>query len=220
MAKKFEKRFGELSTQFDAVKATRRCESGGGRFPDQYFVDSAALLNWRVKVKNLLEMACGATSAHFTSFEKVEAENHHSGAWGLCEKLGAVFLAAKEDYEGGYLISLKSLVQAEVFDDELDQARELLSKGYALPAAVIAGVVLETTIKVLCNRNGIPLGKFEAMNEALVKADVHNGLQKKQLTALAGVRNAAAHGDTEVFKGADVKSMIEDIHRFVANAMS
>ena len=43
----------------------------------------------------------------------------------------------------GYLNSVRNLVQAEVFESELDQARELLSGGYSSAAAVVAGVVLD-----------------------------------------------------------------------------
>jgi hypothetical protein len=57
-------------------------------------------------------------------------------------KLKAVFDTAREDFEGGYLISFRNLVQAEVFESELDQAKELQSAGYKVAAAVIAGVIL------------------------------------------------------------------------------
>jgi hypothetical protein len=57
-------------------------------------------------------------------------------------KLKVVFDTAREDFEGGYLISFRNLVQAEVFESELDQAKELQSAGYKVAAAVIAGVIL------------------------------------------------------------------------------
>ena len=40
------------------------------------------------------------------------------------KELKAIFAAAKEDYEGGYLNSFQNLVQAEVFGTELDQAKK------------------------------------------------------------------------------------------------
>ena len=54
-----------------------------------------------------------------------------------------------DDYKGGYLISIKNLIQADVFDSQLEQATELLSSGYKLAAAVIAGVVIETALRDL-----------------------------------------------------------------------
>lgn len=41
------------------------------------------------------------------------------GACQLDAKVRAVFNAARDDYEGGYLTSFKSLVQADVFDNGL-----------------------------------------------------------------------------------------------------
>jgi hypothetical protein len=128
----------------------------------------------------------------------------------------AVFLAAKEDFEGGYLNSLRNLVQAEVFTSELEQAEELLKSGYATAAAVIAGVVLETTLRDLCTARGIPHGKLDKMNADLAKDGAYNTTQQKRITALAGIRNSAAHGKPEEFTPADVKGMIEDVERFLA----
>jgi len=88
-------------------------------------------LGWRVKARNLLSQACGAESEHYKDFQRLEgnpgmfAASSHS----FMQRLKAVFLAAKEDYEGGYLRSIRSLVHAELFDDELEQARELQASG-------------------------------------------------------------------------------------------
>jgi hypothetical protein len=127
----------------------------------------------------------------------------------------AVFRAAREDFEGGYLSSLRSIVQAEVFDSELDQAGELAEKGFILPAAVVAGVVLETTLRELCDRRSLPQGKLDRMNADLAKVGVYNKLVQKRITALADIRNSAAHGHPDQFTAQDVKDMIRDVERLV-----
>jgi RiboL-PSP-HEPN len=131
--------------------------------------------------------------------------------------LKAVFNAAKEDFEGGYLSTTRSLAQAEVFDDELEQARELQSKGYKDAAAVVAGVVLETTLRELCTRAGISHGKLDKMNSDLAKAGVYNVLNQKRITTLADIRNSAAHGKLDNFTPDDVDNMIRDVEKFVAD---
>jgi len=103
------------------------------------FIDSYLLLSWKVKVRNLLSKLCGEDSQYFKQFER--KENGHT-TYGMFKAFKAVFLAAKEDFEGGYLSSLKTLVQAEVFDSQFEQANEFFSSGYYTAAAVIAGVVL------------------------------------------------------------------------------
>ena len=58
--------------------------------------------------------------------------------------------------EGGYLKSVRSLVHAELFDEELEQARELLASRYTVAAAVVARVVLETTLRTLYMKRSWP----------------------------------------------------------------
>src|SRR5690606_16473509 len=191
MTKLFEKRFSELESQVISIEATkqRRHSEYSGSYDH---VDDNLILNWQVKVKNLLSNLCGEDSQHFTAFIESGKATSFSSNYTILQQMKAVFMAAKEDFEGGYLNSVRNLVQAEVFDNELDQAKELLSSGYAAAAAVIAGVVLETTLRNMCRDNGIPLGKLDKMNADLTKQGVYNSLTQKRITALAGVRNSAA----------------------------
>jgi hypothetical protein len=131
--------------------------------------------------------------------------------------LRAVLLAAKDDFEGGYFAGLKALVQSEVFDSELEQAEELVSAGYATAAAVIAGVVLETTLREMCNAHRLQIGKLDKMNADLAKAGAYNKFRQKQTTVLADIRNSAAYGDTQGLKKEDVVSMLQDMQSFLAD---
>jgi hypothetical protein len=165
-------------------------------------------------------MACGTDSEHYGQFVKSEEQKRiGSTNFSGLKELKAVFLAAKEDYEGGYMNSFRNLVQAEVFDGELDQARELLSGGYSSAAAVVAGVVLETTLRQLCTDKGIPIGKLDRMNTELAKAGTYNLLVQKRITALADIRNNAAHGHPEQFKENDVSDMISYVESFVSKQL-
>ena len=127
-----------------------------------------------------------------------------------------MFLAAKEDYEGGYTRSTRSPVDAELFDDELEQAKELLASGYKTASAVVAGVVLETTLRKLCGDRNIGVGKLDKMNADLAKDGLYDKLVQKRITVLADIGKKAAHGDTG-FTHADVEGMIADVERFVSD---
>ena len=219
MTKIFERRFSELESQVISIEATkqRRHSEYSGSYDH---IDDNLILNWQVKVKNLLSNLCGEDSQHFTAFIEAGKASSFTSNYTILQQMKAVFMAAKEDFEGGYLNSVRNLVQAEVFDNELDQAKELLGSGYAAAAAVIAGTVLETTLRNMCSDNGLPLGKLDKMNADLTKQGVYNNLIQKRITALAGVRNSAAHGKTEEFNKDDVHSMINEIERFVASTLS
>ncbi|WP_272079424.1 DUF4145 domain-containing protein [Microcystis aeruginosa] len=212
----FKQRFEELeeqASQLESSKKVLRTEIIGGT---NEVIDSNLLLSWKVKVKNLLSKVCGEDSQHFKQFQREENRPRHT-TYGIFNAFKAVFLAAKEDFEGGYLSSIKTLVQAEVFDSELEQANELFSSGYHTAAAVIAGVVLETALRELCDRSGIPHGKLDKMNSELAKAGVYNKLNQKRITAIADIRNSAAHGKQDEFTVQDVSDMIKDVGRFLAD---
>lgn len=220
MTKLLQRRFDELEVQLDDIEGTKKMEQSaltGAPYPH---INADLILNWTVKAKSLLSNTCGDKSHHMAAFIEAEKPRSYSNNFETLQRVKAVFLAAKEDYEGGYLNTVRNLVQAEVFGSELEQATELLSAGYALAAAVIAGVVLETTIRNLCTDHALDHGKLDKMNADLARAGVYNSIQQKRITAMAGIRNAAAHGDTDKFNPGDVKGMIDDVERFLATTLS
>ncbi|MDX9677004.1 DUF4145 domain-containing protein [Pseudomonas zeae] len=215
----FSKRFAELEQQLADIEATKTMRANAYTGTHMAHIDHGLILNWSVKVKSLLERACGVESSHVNTFIIEEKPHSLESSASRLERMKAVFLAAKEDFEGGYLNSMRNLVQAEVFTSELEQAEELLKSGYATAAAVIAGVVLETTLRDLCSVNELEHGSLNKMNDDLAKAGAYNASQKKRITALAAIRNSAAHGKPEEFTASDVRGMIDDVERFLSTTL-
>lgn len=214
---KLSARFVELIHQANGIETTKT------HHPERDFslahdtVDADRLTGWKVKCRNLLANACGKDSEHYLRFAEIENPKPQRDNWHEMQQLKAVFLAAQEDYDGGYLDKLRVLIQAEVFSDELDQARVLLSASYSVPAAVVAGTVLETKLRDMCGNLGLPTGKLDKMNADLAKAGAYNLLVQKRITALADIRNSAAHGHPEKFSSDDVLDMIGYVERFLAD---
>ena len=216
----FAHRFQELSDQLKQVEGTESRQQtlmGGGSYQH---IEGYLILNWAVKVRTLISNACGRDSEHYASFVAAEEGQPYEDSPTRLKLMGSVFLAAREDFEGGYLNSIRNLVQAELAGGELDQARELLTSGYSAAAAVIAGVVLENTLRSLCARRGISTGSMERMNADLAKASEYNAVVQKRVTSLAAVRNSAAHGKSDEYTSEDVKSMIPEVERFVAERLA
>lgn len=209
------KRFSELALQLVEVEVTKQYLNT--EYFSGYRVNGEILLNWKVKAKSLISKACGLDSVHYSQFEKAEKPQAFRTSADELSDLKAIFLAAKEDYEGGYMKGVRVLVQAEIFESELEQSKELLFSGYHGAAAVIAGVVLETTLRQMCVDRKIQIGKLDRMNSELAKAGVYNLLVQKRLTALADIRNNAAHGNYNQFKSDDVEDMILYIEKFTAD---
>ena len=173
---------------------------------------------------NLLEGIFGNESTHYSQFD---SQFHNFSvvsvnSYDYFDSMLGVLKAAQEDYEKGYLLDTRALIEAEVFDDFLEQSEHLLNQDYFTAATVIAGSVLEDGLRKLCVKNGITLlakPKLDTMNADLAKAGVYNLLKQKQITALADLRNKAAHGQGG-FTKEDVEGMIKDVRRFMEDYFS
>jgi hypothetical protein len=55
------------------------------------------------------------------------------------------------------------------------------------------------------------------MNADLAKAGAYNSLAQKRITAIAAIRNSAAHGKSADFAKDDVVAMLRDVERFLTS---
>lgn len=130
-----------------------------------------------------------------------------------------VLEALRQTYDSGYLLTVQELVHADIFSDFLDMAEYFLSEGYKDASAVIAGGVLEEHLRKLCGKHDVAMPakpKIDTMNSDLAKAAAYNKNEQKQITAWAGIRNDAAHGDYGKYGGGEVKLMVAGIRNFIA----
>ncbi len=80
-----------------------------------------------------------------------------------------------------------------------------------MPAASLAGAVLENGLRELCQKHSIPVAaktNIEALNVALAKATVYDKLVQKQITAFAD------HGHFAKVSLQGVAEMVKWIRRF------
>ena len=211
---KFLNRIEELLNEAMQVKETKYEKEAG--YSKSTFVDDFKYEQWKIKVKNILELISGKESIYLKNFCDIDNIKYLTeDTYPKFIKQYALLSAFKDDYKQGYLISLKTLIEADIFDTELEQAKELLTCKYKLAAAVIAGIVLETSLRSLCDKANIPHGKLTKMNDDLTKAGVYNKFQQKSITALADIRNSAAHGKDSEFTHENVDNMIRDIEIFL-----
>ena len=217
MPSTIEKRFNEIEIMAELIRKSKKHERSALDGRTMIVIDNELFLQWRVKVKALFLSLISDSSPYYQELLKAEKGGGFSSPLDKFDNMHSVFTALKSDFNSGYLVSFKSLVQADLFDSELEQAKELLRGGFYSASAVIAGVVLETSLRELCIHHNLDLGKLDKMNADLAKMGVYNKLQQKRITALADIRNSAAHGKPDEFSSSDVDSMIRDIESFLSN---
>jgi hypothetical protein len=213
-------RLKELIQRGEEVLATRRDPPPNAIGFDS-FVDGQAAHQWFTSSQNILSRIFGHNSEHYRNFS--DQPEKRGLTYSPTRRAVGVLKAALEDYEGGYLFNLRDLIEAEVFSDFLDQAQALLNAGYFAPAAVVVGAVLEDGLRRLAARRNVELPekpKLDRMNAELAKAGVYSKLVQKRITAIADIRNTAAHGDWTSFKSDDVMDMFTWVTRFLEDHLS
>lgn len=182
-------------------------------------INSELAHQWGTNCLNLLKRVFGLDSVHYRNFEAQFSKFQNYSP--VTRALG-ILRGAKDDYEQEFLFDTRILIEAEVFDDFLEHGEHLLLSGYYQPAAVVIGSVLEDGLedglRKLCERHEVPLTvkpKLDTMNADLAKQGVYNKLTQKRITALADIRNKAAHGEWDKFTKSDVEDMLRDVRQFM-----
>jgi hypothetical protein len=95
------------------------------------------------------------------------------------------------------LFDIRQLVQADIFDTELDAARELARQKFTRAGGVLSGVVLERHLGQVCDNHSIKVAKktptIADLNNALKEANVIDIPQWRYIQHLADIRNLCAH---------------------------
>ena len=178
---------------------------------------------FRASGLTLLKELFGPAHHHYVDFDKVTRQYPTSHDY---QQAKAIIQIVREEVEAGWLANTRGLIAGEVFADFLEMAQHLWDEGYKDAAAVIAGSSLEAHLKRLCGVNGIDVEvtnakgdlvvkKADTLNADLVKADIYNKTEQKQVTAWLGVRNDAAHGDYSKVISDVVGAMIHGIRMFI-----
>ena len=109
------------------------------------------------------------------------------------------------------LMEIKSILQADLFDSELESAKALAKAGYLRAAGAICGVIIEKHLSQVCNAHGIVVRKknpgISDLNQLLKDNDTITVPQWRFIQHLADIRNICDHA-----KGREpTKEEIEDL---------
>lgn len=108
----------------------------------------------------------------------------------------AIIQAASKRFESS-LFEIRQLVQADMFDSELEAAEALLRYKFVRAAGALAGVVLEHHLAQVCNDRNLAVGKkspgISDFNETLKSEGVIEVPDWRFIQHLADIRNLCDH---------------------------
>lgn len=115
------------------------------------------------------------------------------------------------------LFDIKQLVQADLFDSELEAAKELNKKGFMRGAGAIAGVVLEKHLAQVCDSHNIKITKqnpsINDLNQPLKDAEVIEVKDWRFIQRLADLRNLCDHDKKIEPKMEDISELIGGVEK-------
>ena len=92
--------------------------------------------------------------------------------------------------------NIQQLLQYDIFDDEVESAKHLLSKGFLRASGAICGVVIEKHLSSICRNRGISIKKknptISDYNDAL-KDQAYDTIPWRRIQHLGDIRNLCDH---------------------------
>lgn len=217
--KKIEQKFQKLLNE--GKETLNKCGWDGNHW--YKWPSEIDYLRFRTESLNLIGKVCGKDSCHYEELKNIATNENTSSYPQYFHMCYGVLEAAHNDFKEDFLFDVRTLISAELLGDFLEQAEILLYEGYFIPAASLAGAVLEDSLRKLCELNDIEIPsktKIDKLNIALAKEGVYNKLVQKEITAKADIRNNADHGHYKEFSKEDVKDMITWIQRFESTCLT
>ena len=110
------------------------------------------------------------------------------------------------------LADITLVLQADLFDSELDSARALAKAGYLRAAGAICGVVIEKHLKQVCDTREIQIRKkrltISDLNQALRDKDLVSVSQWRFVQHLADLRNLCDHAREREPQKSDIDDLV------------
>jgi len=172
--KKYIERFQELIAEGDAIKSSPKVmpgcivsdpyeapfDSTPRMLPDTMILDSARLAKWTTNCISLLHHVVpnpGPLDSSLKLFQSDIAAYELGPAVRMLDSAISILKGIKEDFERGFLDDISVTIEAEIASDYMGQAESLIREGQTgkydhVPAAVLAGAVIEKSLRTLCGR--------------------------------------------------------------------
>jgi hypothetical protein len=130
----------------------------------------------------------------------------------------AIVKSIKARFESS-LFNIRQLVQADLFDSELDAAKELAKHGFTRAAGALAGVVLERHLAQACDNHSIKITKkapgISDLNNALKDANVIDVPLWRFVQHLADIRNLCDHSKESEPTDEQVDDLVAGVIRVI-----
>lgn len=168
---------------------------------------------WHLSCLNLLRAQFGMEHYFYKNYRlscKPWVLNLENGAQQYVEypkeilaKAFATLIYIRKEFENGLVDDAKHLYEAALFSNLLEQAFELVEKGYLVGSAVYGRLVIENFINDLCRLKEVELENKDKLPQKLTKLRKKNAIDlplERTIQAAYDIGTYAVHGENEFNK--------------------
>lgn len=198
--------------------------------PEDYQDLIAELEGLKANIISLLDQVLPADHAHRKWMDELSRpEDFSKGRDYYQTKYKSLYgrlSGLRSDFEKGMLGNLSLIMEAQIATAYLDQASQLLAEVERndfkhVPAASIAGAVLERELRTICHTKGIATSKRDGLDRLIKNlADDFNEDEHEKLMSWKAIRNHAAHGHFDKFSKEEVEEMLIGLGDFFDKHLS
>ena len=205
-------RVKELISKGKVVASTQR--SNPPRVYAPIRVDITLFSEWKVSCLNLLSQLPLIKNPYYSEFfGKVSNNTLSETNYGL-----GIITGLKEDIEKGSLQDSVSFIQTEIFSDFLAMAEHIFEQGHKDPPVMLAGAVLEDSLRKICIKNKISFpadSNIASLNHLLLQKEAYNKIIFKQVDTWKAIRDYADHADFDKYTRDQIKDFLSGIRKFI-----
>jgi hypothetical protein len=199
----------ELLQRIGGVKRTWWSSNMGGGFEDTIGLE--AIFTEAISV---LASIYGRADPHYQRIIHFYNERHLHAL----EQTEGLLLGTKTNLESGLLDDLRTKILVDIKTDFLETSGRLLNEGQKDPAAVLACIVLEDSLKRLAAREGVNEALDKEMNVTaglLLKAGVIEKSTNQSVQNFRNLRNAALHAQWNEVSAESVSLLLAFLPMFI-----
>ncbi len=150
----------------------------------------------------------------------ISHKDNYYGPWtaALCLlRQGMILRACLESFDSK-IYDIQTILQADIFDSEIESSRHLLKMGFLRAAGAICGVLLEKHFSGVCKNRSIAIKKkvptISDYNDAL-KDNAYDTIEWRRIQRLGDLRNLCDHNKDREPTKEEVEELISGTERVI-----
>ncbi|ODS42352.1 MAG: hypothetical protein MSIBF_03225 [Candidatus Altiarchaeales archaeon IMC4] len=117
------------------------------------------------------------------------------------------------------LADIEGVLQADLFDSEIDAAKDLHKNGHLRAAGALAGVVLESHLAKVCQTHRVEINNkkpnISDFNGNLYRAKIYDNSKMQHILYLGTIRHKCVHKKEEEPTPEEVKDLIDGVVKVI-----